>query len=375
MRTSIPLVRLMGVPIRLNLSWFITFGFVILLLSSQVYPEWLPAASTPVHWLLGVASGLLFFACILLHELAHSLVARAYGIPVKGITLFVFGGVAQISKEASRPLVEFLMALAGPAMSMALAAVLLGTGLLIGLGSEKPFTVMWEWLLLMNLGVALFNMAPGFPLDGGRVLRSVLWGVIGDYRRATFFASWCGRIMAYALIFIGLISIFRAGWLSPGAGLWFMFLGIFLEGAARQSWQQTQVLDFLRNHKAANIMSRDIAAVPPWVSLDEAVRRNGENLASMCLFVTENERVLGILCQEQLRNVPRERWQEVTVRAAMKPAQEVATVDRWADCAAMVQLIEAEEQRHLPVVEQGRLVAVVSREAILRLLLAKRVLR
>jgi Zn-dependent protease len=370
------LVRVLGIPIRLDLSWFLTFGFVIFILGAWVYPEWLPDAGAPVHWLLAVVSGLLFFASLLLHELAHSLVARAYGIPVKGITLFIFGGVAQITREATRPFVEFVMALAGPATSVLLAGLLLLLWWAVGSGSEEPGAVMIEWLMVMNLGVALFNMAPGFPLDGGRVLRSILWGVIGDFRRATFLASWCGRLMAYLLILAGVAAVvIDVPWLTPLTGLWFVFLGFFLESAARQSWQQLKVLEFLRTQKAGDVMSRGFSAVPSWSTLEDLARGYAGSLPAMCLFVTENERVTGLLGHEQLRAVPRAEWGNVTAGGAMKPSSQVRVVDPETDLATVLQTMEGEDIRHAPVVEDGRLVGLLSRDAIVRLLVAHRVLR
>lgn len=376
MRSSIPLVRVLGIPIRLDFSWFLTFGFVIIVLAVWVYPEWLPDVGAPAHWLLAVVSGLLFFASLLLHELAHSLVARAYGIPVKGITLFIFGGVAQITREASRPFAEFVMALAGPATSVLLAGLFLLLWWAVGFGSEKPATAMVEWLMVMNLGVALFNMAPGFPLDGGRVLRSILWGVMGDFRRATFLASWCGRFLAYLLILGGVAAVVvDVSWLGPGAGLWFILLGFFLESAARQSWQQLKVLEFLRTQKAGDVMSRGFSAVPSWSTLEDLARGYAGSLPAMCLFVTENERVTGLLSYEQFRAVPRVEWGNATAGGAMKPSSQVRVVDPETDLATVLQTMEGEDIQHTPVVENGRLVGLLSRDAIVRLLVAHRVLR
>jgi Zn-dependent protease/CBS domain-containing protein len=375
-RTSIPLVKVLGIPIRLNFSWFLTLALVIFILGDQVYPQLLPDVGAPVRWLLAAVSGLLFFASILLHELAHSLVARAYGIPVKGITLFILGGVAQITREASRPLVEFVMALAGPATSILLAGLLLVLWWAVGFGSEKPATAMVEWLMVMNLGVALFNILPGFPMDGGRVLRSILWGVMGDFRRATFLASWCGRLIAYLLILAGVAAVvIKVPWLTPLTGLWFVFLGFFLESAARQSWQQLKVLEFLRTQKAGDVMSRDLSTVPSWFTLEDLVRGRAGSLPGMCLFVTENERVTGLLGYEELRAVPRAEWGSVTAGGAMKPSSQVRVVDPETDLATVLQTMEGEDIQHTPVVENGRLVGLLSRDAIVRLLVAHRALR
>ena len=376
MRSSIPLITVLGIPIRLSFSWFLTLAFVVFILGDQVYPEWLPDSAASTIWLLALISGLLFFASILLHELAHSLVARAYGIPVKSITLFIFGGVAHITKEASRPFVEFVMALAGPATSIMLSGLFLFLWWVVGFGNEEPVTVMMEWLLVMNLSIALFNLAPGFPLDGGRVLRSVLWGALGDFRRATFLACWCGRLIAYALILGGAATlVFNVSWLGPLSGLWFILIGFFLEGAARQSWTQLKILEFLRTQKAGDVMSRDFRAVPKWVALQDLAQEFGGSPLGLYLLVTDNDRVVGVLGGEQLRAVPREEWRTATVSSAMKPSSQVSIVGPETDLATALQAMEGEEVRYAPVVESGHLVGLLSRDAIMRLLMAQRILK
>jgi Zn-dependent protease len=226
------------VPIGLNFSWFLTFCFVILTLALRVYPDIFPDSSTWVYWVMGVVSGVLFFASILTHEMAHSLIAKAYGIPVKGITLFIFGGVSQITKEAARPLAEFIMAFAGPATSVLLAGAFGLLWWLTGAAEDEPLPVMLEWLWLMNLFLGAFNLTPGFPLDGGRILRSILWGVTGNYRQSTHWASRIGQLMA------ALMATDRRNHTAHHSlgrwGPWLIIMGMFLDSAARQSWRQVR---------------------------------------------------------------------------------------------------------------------------------------
>jgi len=374
-RLSIPLARIFGIPIRLNISWFLAFGFVTLLLALEVFPSALPDSATRVYWALALVSGLLFFASIVVHELAHSVVARALGIPVKGITLFVFGGVAQITKEATRPLAEFVMAVVGPATSLLLAGLFFFLWWFIDVARAPSLTVMWEWLWLMNLGVGVFNLAPGFPMDGGRVLRSILWGLTGDFRRATFIASWCGRGMAYLLIFVGITSSFGIlPWLSPASGIWFVLLGFFLDGAARQSWQQLKLLEFLRGHKVGDVMSTTQVAVPAGADLQSVVPV-GLDIRRLYLLVADGQRVVGVLSGDELRGVPKARWQTVTAGEAMLPTDRVRVVSPDVDTASVLQAMEGEDLRQMPVVEDGRLIGTVSREAIIRLLTAQKLLR
>lgn len=375
MRLSIPLARIFGIPIRLNISWFLAFGFVTLLLALEVFPSALPDTATRVYWALALVSGLLFFASIVVHELAHSVVARALGIPVKGITLFVFGGVAQITKEATRPLAEFVMAVVGPATSLLLAGLFFLLWWFIDVARAPSLTVMWEWLWLMNLGVGVFNLAPGFPMDGGRVLRSILWGITGDFRRATFIASWCGRGMAYLLMFVGITSSFGVlPWLSPASGIWFVLLGFFLESAARQSWRQLKLLEFLRGHKVADVMSTTQVAVPAAADLRSVVPV-GLDIRRLYLLVGDGQKVVGVLSGNELKAVPQARWQTVTAGEAMLPTDRVRVVSPDVDTASVLQAMEGEDLRQMPVVEDGRLIGTISREAIIRLLTAHKLLR
>ena len=370
MRGSIRLGSVLGVPIALNLSWFFTFAFVTLILGLRVYPDAFKDSSPWVPWSMAVASGLLFFASILTHEMAHSLIARAYGIPVKGITLFIFGGVSQITREAKRPLVEFIMAFAGPATSVLLAGLFLVLWWLTGAHDDRPLAVMWEWLWLMNLGLGAFNLAPGFPMDGGRILRSFLWGVTGNYRKATLWASRCGQGMAYLLMLVGFASMVRLiPIFEPMSGLWLVVLGMFLEGAARQSWRQTEVLEALRVYRAADALNPSCPTVDVRLTLAEAAETPAAQTRPFCLFVTDQERVVGVLGPASFAEVPRARWLTTTAGEAMTPATQVPAVGRDEDAASILQSMDGAEMTCLPVVEDGHLVGYVSRDDLLRLVL------
>ena len=376
MRGSIRLGSILGVPIALNLSWFFTFAFVTLILALRVYPDAFKDSSAWVPWSMAVVSGLLFFASILTHEMAHSLIARAYGIPVKGITLFIFGGVSQITREAKRPLVEFIMAFAGPATSVLLAGLFLVLWWLTGANEDRPLTVMWEWLWLMNLGLGAFNLAPGFPMDGGRILRSLLWGVTGNYRKATLWASRCGQLMAYALMLVGFASMVRlVPIFAPMSGIWLVVLGMFLEGAARQSWRQTEVLEALRLYRAADVLNPSCPTVDVRQTLGDVVETPAAQTQPFCLFVTDQERVVGVLGPASLAKVPRERWPTTTAGEAMTPAARVPVAHPEEDAASVLQAMDAEEMPCLPVVQDGRLVGYVSREALLRLIIRQQQLK
>jgi Zn-dependent protease/predicted transcriptional regulator len=373
LRSSVRLGTIFGVPIGLNYSWFFTFGFVILILAIRVYPDVFPDSGAWLYWVMAVVSGLLFFASILTHEMAHSLIARAYGIPVKGITLFIFGGVSQITKEAARPLAEFIMAFAGPATSVLLAGVFAFLWWLVGAGEGEPLPVVLEWLWLMNLFLGAFNLAPGFPMDGGRILRSALWGLTGNYRQSTRWASLVGQLMAYTLMAVGFAGVVRLiPWLDPVGSLWLIVLGMFLDGAARQSWRQVRTLELLKTFRARDIMTTDFPTIEAGASVGEVPAANPAGLRAGCVFVVEDQQVVGLIQADALRKLGRARWQTTPASALMMPTSRVRVVGLEEDAASILQIMEAEGLSCLPVVEGGRLVGVVSREGVARLLVGQR---
>ncbi len=373
MRSTIKLGSVFGVPIGLNFSWFLTFGFVILILAVRVYPDVFPDSSVWLYWFMAVLSGLLFFASILTHEMAHSLVARAFGIPVKGITLFIFGGVAQITREAARPLAEFVMAFAGPATSVLLAGVFGLLWWLTGAAEDQPLPVVLQWLWLMNLILGAFNMAPGFPMDGGRILRSVLWGVTGNYRRSTHWASRVGQLMGYGLMALGFAGVLRlVSWLDPIGSLWLIVLGMFLEGAARQSWRQVRTLEFLRGFHARDVMTTELPTSEASASVAEALAANPAVLSSGALLMVDGGRVVGLVQADALARLQRSRWPTTPASELMTPTSGVRVVGPDEDAASLIQTMEAEDLSSLPVVEGGRLLGIVSKHGVARLLMGHR---
>jgi Zn-dependent protease len=373
LRSSVKLGTIFGVPIGVNFSWFLTFGLVVFILAIRVYPDIFPDSSAGLYWTMAIVSGVLFFASILTHEMAHSLIARAYGIPVKGITLFIFGGVSQITREAARPLAEFIMAFAGPATSVLLAGVFGFLWWLTGAGEGQPLAVVLEWLWLMNLFLGAFNLAPGFPMDGGRILRSALWGITGNYRQSTRWASRVGQLMAYALMAVGFAGIIRLiPWLDPVGSLWLIVLGMFLESAARQSWRQLRTLEFLRTFHARDVMTTDFPTTEASASIAEALSANPAVVRSGCVFVVEDQRVVGFIQADALRNVSRTDWQTTSAGQLMTPTMRVRVIAPEEDAASILQTMEAEDLSGLPVVEDGRLLGFVTREGLARLLVGHR---
>ena len=298
MRGSVSLGRVLGVPVGLSPSWFIAFGLVTTLLALRVYPAALPFQATQLYWTMAALSGLLLFASVLVHELAHSVVALAFGIPVLGIRLFLLGGVSQITREASKAREEFLVAFAGPATSFALAAAALGVWAAIGTG-HRPLAAVMEWLWLMNAGLGVFNLMPGLPLDGGRLLRAVIWGVSGSYFWATRLAAWAGRAVAWTLIGWGLLSILAPGnfrWMvDTFSGFWLIFIGGFLEVAARGAWRQARDILVLRAASVTQVLERDWPRVASWARLRDIEEEGMLAEEGDHLLVVDDGTVVGII--------------------------------------------------------------------------------
>lgn len=362
---------LAGIPILINPSWFVLFGLTTWLLATQFYPDALESAGRITHYAMAIASVLLFFVSIILHELAHSLVAKAYRIPVRSITLFVLGGVAQITREAARPLHELLMAAAGPFASFALALVFAGIWFALGASDTRPVDYVLVWLALMNIILGVFNLLPAFPMDGGRVFRSLVWMITGDHDLATGTAAWSGRAFAFAGIGLGLAAI--AGkdvWIAEDAmsGGWLIFLGLFLENAARKSLEQNRLVRELRLYKAEDLMHRD----PPVVDGSQTVGSLARGVLDLnprvVYMVQDHGSLAGILSGYQMRDVPPEQWDTVTASQAMVPRSALHATTRDLLVSDVLLEMETQDLLHMPVVENGRVVGVVARDRILGLL-------
>jgi Zn-dependent protease len=369
---SIQVARILGIPIVVNLSWFLTLGLVTVLLALGLYPSVFEDTSyrddSVVHWGLAAISATAFFVSILLHELAHSIVALKQGIPVKNITLFIFGGVSQIGGEARRPLNEFIMAVIGPLTSLALAGIFFVAWWLTGFETEEPVAAVVWWLFVMNLILAAFNMAPGFPMDGGRVLRSIIWGVTGNSMRATRFATLAGRGLGYGMMVVGGLAIFSTfgEYISRWSGVWFIILGMYLENSARQSWFQAQAVDILGRHFAEDLMQEDLETAGKDERLHYLASRGGPRYI---FFITdENERVVGVLTQREVEAVPETERGTTTAGEAMRPTAQFPVAMPREDAASMLQRMEQDAVLHMPVVRDGRVVGFIAKEDILRLL-------
>lgn len=353
--------RIFGIPIFLHGSWFIVFALITLSLSGQFasqHPDW----SAAQHWTVGIATSLLFFGSVLFHELAHSVVAQRYKIPVVSITLFVFGGVARIGREPGSAKQEFNIAVAGPLSSYFLAGAFELLTLLFP--QREMLGALAGWLAYINFMLATFNLVPGFPLDGGRILRAIIWGITKDYTRASRIAAGGGKLIAYALILYG-------GWEALGgslfSGLWLAFIGWFLLTAAQASYTQVAIRDVLHGLRAADVMGEEVPVVRRDISLEDYVQellRTGRR----CHLVVDDGRMVGMMTVHAASKVPREEWAVTSVQSTMMRASEVLHTTPEEPVVTVLERMQSEDVNQMPVVRDGRIVGIISRDTILRII-------
>lgn len=353
--------RIFGIPIYLHASWFLIFALITLSIAgyyAQTYASW----SEWQRWGLGVITSFLFFGSLLFHELAHSVVALHYRIPVISITLFVFGGLARIGREPSNAKQEFNIAVAGPLSSYLLAGIFYALQQLAP-GVETA-SALFGWLAFINFTLATFNLVPGFPLDGGRILRAIVWGLTQDYSKATRFASRGGQVFAYVLILMGIVVTLQGTW---GSGLWLVFIGWFLLSAAQESYAQVAIRNTLRGLRVADVMSTELPIVPRNISLEEYVQellRTGRR----CHLVVGDGQLLGLMTVHSLNQVPREDWPRTAVQAAMLPRERILWAGPNEPVLGILERMQSEDVNQMPVVDGNRVVGLVSRDTILRVL-------
>lgn len=361
MKGSIPIGRLFGISIRIHLSWFIIFGLVTWALAYNYFPATYSHWSTGVTITVSLATSLLFFTSVLAHELMHSLVAKHYGIPVSSITLFILGGIAQITEEPDRPRVEFLVALAGPLTSIIIGLVFGLLWLFLPLGAEIAIAVFF-WLAWINLLLGVFNLIPGFPMDGGRVLRSILWWRTGNMERATYFASNIGQGVGLLFIIGGVFLIFYGLLLN---GIWISIIGWFIRSAAASSYQQMSLQQILKGHKVKEVMSAECSIIELDMSVDRLVNEYVLPTGKRCFAVTAEGKVKGLVALPDIKSVPREQWPQTRVEAIMTPLDKLKTVGPNEDLALAFKLLTSENVNQLPVVSGENLEGMLARDNLL----------
>ena len=368
MKAHIKLGRIFGVAVGLHYSWIIIALLVTLSIRSQfaaAHPEWGPSTT----WTIAIVTGLLFFVSILLHELSHAAVAKMHGIPVRAITLFALGGVAQIEKDAADAKSEFWMGIIGPITSFVIGFVCLGLAALLGWNfagePDSPAAAMFMWLGLINIALAVFNMIPGFPLDGGRVLRAIVWWITKDANRSTRIAAVVGQFVAFGFIILGIWRFFSGEGLG---GLWIAFIGWFLLDAARASGAQVEITERLSGVKVGDVMTQHFPMVDANSNLQTFVQEHLLPTGNRCFVVMEQDRPAGIITPHEVKEIDRARWPYTTVGDVMRSLDSLSTVSPDRPLAEALEMMGREDVNQMPVVQQGRLAGIISRGHIVRVL-------
>lgn len=365
---SLRIGKILGIDVAFHVSWLI----IAVLLSWSLETGWFSVNyhgwSESTSWTLSILATLLLFFSVFLHELAHALVARARGLHVKSITLFLFGGVSNIEQEPPAPGIEFQMAVVGPLTSLLLGGLSWLLFLLVG-DRAAPLSAILGYLALANVFLGVFNLIPGFPLDGGRVLHSMIWKVRGSVRAATRIATKVGQFIAYFFIFSGLLAFFRGNFLD---GLWIGFIGWFLLSGAVSANAQNTLETLFKGVRVGDVMNHSPATAPANISLqklvDEFLLRYGWRSA----FIVQVEQLAGLIALSDIRHVPREQWGQTPVGLVMVPLARLHTVTAEQNLNDVLPLMISQDLNQLPVVQDGHLIGSISRENIMRFVEVKR---
>jgi len=361
MKGSFSIGRVLGIPIQLHVSWFLIAILITWSLAVGYFPQEYPALSGATVWVVAAVTAILFFASVLIHELGHSIVALREKVPVKSITLFVFGGVAAIGREPPTAGSEFRIAIAGPLSSLGLAALFGGLGA-VSAGSTAIAAPL-AYLARINLILALFNMIPGFPLDGGRVLRAALWAWRGNFRNATLWASRAGRVVAFGFILYGFAQILLGGGLFNG--LWIAFIGWFLNSAAESNFQQVVLREALEGVQARNVMTQQCQLVPGSMKLDQLIDEQVFGAGQRCFFVADEGTLQGLVTLHNIRAVPREERDDLTAAQVMTSVNSVFRVHPDDDVWMVLQRMDEANVNQVPVTDNGHLLGLITRESLL----------
>jgi Zn-dependent protease len=360
MGRSFRIGKIFGIPLMLDLSFFLIFIFITVTLSMNVFPSLNDKWPVSYYWIVGIATSLLFFASLIAHETAHSIVSKRAGIPVKSITLFILGGVAQISREVSKPKTELVMSLAGPLCSAALGGIFYGLAYLFD-GVNVYVSALCAYLSLANLILAGFNMIPGFPMDGGRVLRAIVWMVKKDYLQATRIATTVGYAISGCFIVGGIFLAFTWDLFS---GLWLAFIGFYISSSARANYQQLSMRENLKGISARDVMSMELPRVPRNLNIMDLVDGILLRSPSQAFLVTDGESIVGVLTIWQIRRVPQQQRSLTTVAQIMIPIEELKKVRPTDEALYALGLMENAQDDMVAVTDGGRIIGVISRNSV-----------
>lgn len=381
--TGIRLGSISAIEIRADWSLLIIFALIAFALATGIFPRWHPDWSAQTSWITALAAAVLFFASVLLHELSHALVGRAHGVQIRRITLFMFGGIAEMENEPSSWRAELGMAIVGPLTSLLLGVVFLWLMALVSnplsidandprqaLAAFGALSTMLLWLGLVNLTLGVFNLVPGFPLDGGRVLRAIMWGATGNLHQATHWASRAGQVFAWLLMSagIGMILGLQIPLLGAGVinGLWLAFIGWFLNNAALMSYRQLLIRESLEHIPVRSLMQTSFLRVEPQMSVDTLVNEHLIGGGQRAFPVEASGRLAGMVSIRDLQKCSRGALGRTTMADIMTPAARLMTLEPEQDATVALDLIGGHDLSQLPVLQNGTIVGMVRREDILK---------
>ena len=365
---SFRIFRIAGIDINIHISWLIILVFLTFSLATGWFPITYPGSSTATYYRLGFIASILLFVSVLLHELAHSFVARSRGLQVKSIVLFIFGGVSNIEQEPQTPGIEFSMAFVGPLVSLLIGVVCYGLWLLVR-GTHSLIVPILSYLALMNIILGIFNLIPGFPLDGGRVLRSIIWKATGNFQTATNITTFVGQAFAYLIILWGILLFFAGNAFN---GLIIIFTGWFLLTSAQSARSQSALDTAFRGVTVNQIMDTNVLTVPANISLQKLVDEYFLPRGLRSAFVMQGDQLAGLITLSDIRHVPRDQWPQTPVGYAMIPLERLHTITPQQNVKDVLPLMTGQDVNQLAVVQDGRLVGVLTREGILRSLEIRR---
>lgn len=369
MAKGIKLFRVLGIQVSLDYTWFIVFVLFAWSLSYGYFPFRTPGLEGSTYIVMGVLSAILLFACVLIHEISHSYTANRLGMDIHEITLFIFGGVAQLTKEPEDPATELKIALAGPAASLVLALVFYGAAAAVDAAAHPVANPILSYLGLINFILLAFNMIPGFPLDGGRIFRAIWWMKTGDLGRATKVASNIGKGFALFLIVTGFMQIFVGNFVG---GLWFVFIGVFVQQAAESGYQQVVIKKALAGLKVADIMTRPVITVDEAISVSDAVENYFFRYHHASFPVRSDGNVSGLLTMNNVRAIDKGMWGQTRVGEAMHrlgPEDTMSPDDSAVDALAkMMANGNGGNLGRFPVMKGRELVGIISRRDIMKML-------
>jgi Zn-dependent protease len=362
-KSAISLGRILGIPIGLDYSWFLIFALLTWSLATSYFPAEFKNWSVAQYWIMGTGTTILFFVSVLLHEMGHSVVALHYKIPVRSITLFIFGGVAQIGTEPPTAMAEFWIAIAGPIVSFALALIFAILQPLVG--AFAPLLAVAKYLAYINGTLGLFNLIPGFPLDGGRVFRAILWGTTHSLRRATLIAANLGRVIAYLFIILGVWQIFTGNF---GNGLWIAFIGWFLESAASSQIHQQTIHDLLDGHHVSDAMRRDYPTITPDTLLEELIHKHILGNGQRSLVVKQDDRMAGLLTLHNVKAIPSSEWLTTKASQVMIPVAKMKSIRPDAELTVALGEMDRDGVSQLPVMAGDQIQGILGRDDVISFL-------